>query len=420
MMFALVFMAIMLTMSVTLIAMAGLHARAERRAAAGLAALKLAEAGVDKAIYELNQNQNFTGESDVPIPGGAFSTTVTTIDANNKQIISTGRASFGGAPATSTVSAVAAIDLETVSFQFGVQVGEGGLEMKNNSRINGNVFANGSISGSGIVTGDATTASSSALAGPTSISGITVWGAARSDSVLDCVIGQDAFYQTTNTCAVAGAEHPGTPAPDPQPFPVSDAQIAGWENAAAAGGVIVGDYLLPGDESASLGPIKIEGNLTVENSAALLLNGPVWVQGNVVLKNNSVIQNSAALGAGGTVLLADDPAARSVRGTMTIENGVVIAGNGNVGNYPLLISLYSGSGKAIAVKNNTSSTIFYAPYGTIEVSNNSSPIQLTANRIEIENNATVNYTTGLQNALFTSGPGGSWVYKPGTYVIVKN
>ena len=98
----------------------------------------------------------------------------------------------------------------------------------------------------------------------------------------------------------------------------------------------------------------------------------------------------------------------------------MIAGNGNVGNYPLLISLYSGSGKAIAVKNNTSSTIFYAPYGTIEVSNNSSPIQLTANRIEIENNATVNYTTGLQNALFTSGPGGSWVYKPGTYVIVKN
>jgi hypothetical protein len=573
--FALVFMAILLTMSTTLVAMSGLHARAERRAVTGLSALKLAEAGVAKAIYELNQNANFVGESNVSLGNGTFSTTITTIDANNKQIVSIGRASVGGVSATSTVSAIANIDLIVVNFQFGVQAGYGGLSMDNNSQVNGNVYANGNISGSGVITGDASVAAGSAsisdqswevnnadfLFGNTSarddaaqsfipsqtniitkvkvylkkigdpgnltvriltddsgqpsktvlasgsisastitgsyafiegaftdnptliggqkywlmlsspvhsskyyswgldstdgfasntgkysakwdasspvwnaaggdfnfqiimggtatfISGVTVNGTARATEITACTIGGDAYYQTTNTCSVAGTAFASSTPPAPQAMPISQAQITDWEAAAAAGGTI-GDVLLEDFDTATLGPIKIAGNLTIKNSSTAWIAGPIWVTGNILLENNSVF-SSVTLGNSGTVIIADDPLNPTTNGKITLKNNASVQSNGNPGNNLMFISNYSGAEAAISLLNSASSSIFYAPNGTIEMENNATPIQLTAHLIHLKNNATIHYQTGLQSANFTSGPGGSWAFRPGTYVIVK-
>lgn len=574
--FAMVFMTIMLMLSAVLISMSLLHSGAQRQTVARAQALSIAEAGLDKAIYQLNQDPNFTGENDVVLSEGKFSTVISTVDSNHKQIISIGRVTYkNGAVAERQVSVIANIDLTVISFQFGVQAGYGGLSMDNNSKVNGNVYANGSISGVGTITGDASVAAGSGalpdqswevnnadflfgntsarddvaqsfvssqtniitkvkvylkkvgdpgnltvrivadngdkpsktelasgsisastitgsyafiegafsdnptlisgqkywliLSSPvhsskyyswgldntdgfasntgkysadwdastpvwntaggdfnfqtfmggeiTSISGVTVNGTARATEITSCTIGGDAYYQTTNTCSVSGVTYPSSTPPAPQAMPISQAQISEWEAVAAAGGTI-GDVLLENFDTATLGPVKINGNLTVKNSSTIWIAGPIWVTGNIQLENNSVI-SSAALGDSGTVIIADDTLNPTEDGKIVLQNNFNVQSNGNPGNNLIFISNYSGVGAAISLLNSASSSIFYAPNGTIEMENNASPIQLTANLIHLKNNAVINYQTGLQSANFSSGPGGSWAYQAGTYAVIK-
>lgn len=120
-------------------------------------ALQLAEAGVDKAIYQINQGAAYNGESDVPLGSGTFSVTVT--DASRKKIIE----STGYVPSASSPQAKRTVRVELVtssaaaSFLYGVQVGDGGFIMGNNSSISGSIYSNGSISGAAgaLISGDA-------------------------------------------------------------------------------------------------------------------------------------------------------------------------------------------------------------------------------------------------------------------------
>jgi len=185
---------------------------------------------------------------------------------------------------------------------------------------------------------------------------------------------------------------------------------------AEAGGTITGPYSWSG--SRTLGPTKINGDLTVTNGASLILAGPVWVNGNVSLSNNASMTVSPSIGAGGAVLIADATNATTTRGRVFISNNVVIEGNGNQNSFPMIISTNSGW-EAISLSNNAAGVILYAPYGGIEISNGTTANQVTARRLELKNNATISYQSGLQNANFSSGPGGSWAVMPGSYAILQ-
>ncbi|MBI2443930.1 MAG: hypothetical protein HYV42_01650 [Candidatus Magasanikbacteria bacterium] len=248
------------------------------------------------------------------------------------------------------------------------------------------------------------------------LSGITVGGTARAAVMSDCTVGGDAYFDQSNTCTVQGQQFGATPAPPPAPFPVSDAQIAAWEAAAAAGGIVAGDYVLDG-QTATLGPQKIDGNLTVSNNSTLNLTGPVWVAGDLIFDNNVQIRLHPSLGNAGTAIIADYPASSTLKGKMTIGNNSGIAGNGQPGSLPLLISMYAGPGNAIDLSNNATNTIFFAPRGTITISNNTEVKEMTARQINMSNNSVVNYESGLQSVYFTTGPGGSWQFQSGSYVI---
>lgn len=156
---ALVFFAIFLTMSTALVSNVVAYSNSQRHAIATTQALALAEAGLDKAAYELNQSSGYSGESNTALGAGVFSVAVTSIDANTKRVIVTGYVPNSTTPtATKKISSNVAINSSVVSFRFGVQVGNGGVTMGNGSRINGNLYTNGSVSGGGFVTGDVTVA----------------------------------------------------------------------------------------------------------------------------------------------------------------------------------------------------------------------------------------------------------------------
>ncbi len=157
---ALVLSAILLIMTTTLIGYIISHARVGRYTLASVQAFHLAEAGIDKAINELNQNIAYTGETATPLGNGVLSIAIASLANNLKRISATAYVPNAVNPiATKTVKVTAGINSSIVSFRFGVQIGNGGVTMGNGSVIRGNLFSNGNVSGGGQVTGDATVAS---------------------------------------------------------------------------------------------------------------------------------------------------------------------------------------------------------------------------------------------------------------------
>lgn len=575
--FALVFMAILMTALVGLIGYSRINLTAGQQTIHRQQALHLAEAGIERAIKRLNDNANYVGETNTLLGEGSFSVSVATVDQYTKRLTATGYVPYGnGRVAERMIEATVNIDSETVSFTYGVQAGNGGFTMENNSVVNGNIFSDGNVSGSGQVTGDVTVAAGVAatpdqtwtthaadflfgnvnqrssvaqsfipsqtdtltkvsvklkkIGNPgnltvrivtdnngspsktvivsgsiaaslvtgnytfidgaldatptlnagqtywlmltaavnannhyswgidtsdgyqgntgkfsqqwnagnpvwdgsggdynfqtylggvvTTLDGISIGGTARATTMTNCLVTGNAHYELSNTCLVQGQQFGGTPAPAPAPYPISAAQIAVWKTAAEAGGTIEGDHTLD-EQTNTMGPKKINGNLTVRNNSILHVTGPIWVQGDVTLDNNVQVLLDSSLGNNGTVVIADSPADPTLKGKIIIGNNSSIAGNGQPGSHPLFISMYAGAGNAVDLSNNADNTIFFAPSGTITISNNTGVKEMTAYQIHMSNNSVVNYESGLQNAHFSSGPGGSWTYKGGSYAITQ-
>ncbi len=573
-----VLMAILMTLSASLWGYTHLQIKASRQAVERSQALQLAEAGIDKAIAELNRDSSFNGETAVPLGSGEFSTSIATIDSNNKTITSTGFIPNSSNPTSEvTVKLNVSIDLSSVAFNFGVQVGEGGLSMGNNSAIIGNVYSNGNISGSGDISGDATVAgggsptldqqcttnasnydfnattrrdvaqkftptSTTALtrvsvylkktgspsnitvrivtdnagspsktlvggtgtisssgvttsygwidatfsanpnltsgtpywlildtssstsnyyswatdsndscsngsgkyssdwsANPnptwnaiskdmnfktyyggqtTTLSGVSVGGDGRAPNMTSCSIGGDAYYGSTNTCSVSGTSNSGTADSPQQPMPISQAQIDEWKAVAVGGGTYTGNYTLTNGQTDTIGPLKISGNLTLDNNATLYITGPIWVDGDISISNNSIVRIDNSLGANGTVIIADSTSSPATKGLVYIGNNADIVGNNSSGSYPLVLSTNSGT-SAISLANNTAGAIYYASNGTVVVSNNAGAYQLTGYAINLSNNSTITYQSGLASVTFSNGPGGSWAKVDGSYIIVR-
>lgn len=571
-----VLMAILMALSASLWGYTHLQVKASRQAVERSQALQLAEAGIDKAIAELNSDANFTGETSSALNVGEYTTSITTIDPNTKQVTSTGFIPNSTNPKTQvTVKMNVSIDLSAVAFNFGVQVGTGGLQMDNNSSIIGNVFSNGDITGgNGTITGDAVVAgggsptpdkectatdgnfsfdqsdrrdvaqkftptvsgpltkisaylrkvgtpgditvrivtnnsnspskttvggsgtiSGSAVTGsygwvdgsfasspmltagtaywlildtsssssnyyvwaqqsgiscaggtgkysgdwnknpsptwtaansdfnyrtymggvPTKLANVIVNGTARAHSLEGCTIGADAYYDSVNTCTTTGTSHSGEPDTAPQSLPVSQAQIDEWKSVALSGGTLSGNQTITGTQT--LGPIKIEGDLTLAIGSTLYMTGPIWVEGDVLINNNASLRVDNAVGNASTVLLADVPSDPSGSGLVTISNNAIVTGNTQPNSYAMVLTTKSGT--AMNVSNNAAGAIYYAGNGTIEVANNAGGNQITGYSIHLSNNASVTYSAGLQSVTFANGPGGSWAKVDGSYIIVQ-
>jgi len=119
----------------------------------------LAESGVEDVLYRLKNNKQVNGIENIVLGDSQTVTTVTDISNGQKEITSLGD--------TDSLQRKVRLTVDTgvgFSFSYGVQVGAGGLNMENSSKIIGNVYSNGNITGPGTITGSATVANSSAMA----------------------------------------------------------------------------------------------------------------------------------------------------------------------------------------------------------------------------------------------------------------
>ncbi len=233
-----------------------------------------------------------------------------------------------------------------------------------------------------------------------SISGLIVGtsgtGDASSHSVTGSTVAGTIYCQTgsgnNKSCNTSQAD------PVPQNFPVSDQNIADWKDLALAGGTSSG-LNLSGSTVQTIGPKKINGNITLSNNAILNTTGVLWVTGDVSISNSSKFRVDASMGANGGIIIVD--------GTVTTSNSAVFSGSGTTGSYMMVISTNTGN-SAIQISNSAGSVILIAPYGGVMLSNTASANQITANRITLSNSATVTYNSGLVNAGFSTGPSGGW------------
>ncbi len=350
------------------------------------------EAGVEDALLRLKKGLVWTNPIPLSVAGSVVQTMISDLAGGSRTVTSEGTISSR----TKKSQAVYAISADGVSFFFGAQVGNGGVEMENLSKIVGNIFATGSIEGTSgaIITGTVKVAGSGKRIKETSVQGDAYADACDSSSITGTL-----HANTQTACTYGSYASPLSPPIDPIPLPITQEQIDSWKLTAEAGGIILGNYAMSGSQTASLGPKKIMGNLALENSAQLTVTGTLWVVGNIDVKNDSTIQLASSYGSSSGIIVAD--------GTVNLQNNSISKGSSSAGSYLMYLST-SVLDSAIAMKNNAQADILYSSSGKTSIENNTNVREITAYKLGLKNNTVLTYEIGLQNASFTSGPGGAF------------
>lgn len=391
-------------------------------------AQQIAEAGIHKAVYCMNTlvEDNcggsvgllYEGEADVPFGGGRY-TVALSGPGVTRTVTSTGW-SASGRKAIIITDLTIIPPLDSPNFSYALQAGEGGAHMENNSVIEGTIYANGDVDCQtiqAIVAGDAY---SSKTGGK--IQKCTTTFHAHADKILDSVVGENAYYKNDPAdiagTAVAGTKYANQETPVEAPMPALN--LGFWRDSAEAGGTIYGDYH-PADNS-ELGPVKIVGDLVMDNNVDITIMGPIWVVGDILTGNNSSFTLDSSFGSYSTTILADDQANLATVGKIDITNNTGISGSGNPTSHLLFVttnSSTSDTAPALSVANNAVGAVFYAMNGTLRLQNNAGAKSLAGYRLFIDQNAIVTYLASDFTGSFSNSPGANWRIKEGTWRETK-
>ncbi len=161
----------------------------------------VAEALHEDVLYRLQNGMNVSATENLTLNGYTASTTVADV-SGGKQVTSTGdRDSY-----IKKVNSMVTTGMG-VSFNYGVQAGEGGIELQNSSSILGNVYSNGPIVGSAAVNNG--NAASPGLSGSVTVSYSGQNGTASSfDFSAD---GKYAYVLNSNNFQVVDLNNPTSP-----------------------------------------------------------------------------------------------------------------------------------------------------------------------------------------------------------------
>ncbi len=125
---------------------------ANRAYGRSVVARAVAEAGIEDAAYRILAAKPIGSSETLAV--GSDSTTVSIATVGNERTV---RSEGIRVNIQQNLETRVNVTTDAVSFHYGVQVGDGGIEMENGAEVIGNVYSNGSISG-GTITGDATVA----------------------------------------------------------------------------------------------------------------------------------------------------------------------------------------------------------------------------------------------------------------------
>lgn len=374
----------------------------------------LSEAGSEDALYRIKKAKPISAQEIISLGGNIATTTITDVSGSQKDISSLGDILLNTRRVKSTLTTSSG-----ESFSYGVQAGDGGVLLQNSSTITGSLFSAGPVVGSNnLITGTVISGGSTGLNG--SITGVFNQGGSHmyAGTIANSTISGSAYCNT-----ISGSNKPcqTLTAQVAQPFPITAQDIADWEAAALAGGTVTcsgGKYAI--NDSVSIGPKKIPCDLEITGTGSgggptITLGGPIWATGNIKIKNHLTIRVDPTLTGQSLVVIADNPADHLNSSTISVEGeGLNFTGAPGGNSWVMLISENNGASlgqpnEAIELEQGAQGDILlYARLGDILLKNNASVKEVTGYKITLQQSANVTYASGLQNALFTSGPGGTW------------
>ena len=307
------------------------------------------------------------------------------------------------------------------SFNYGLQSGNGGFTLTNSASITGNAFSNGSIVGQGIsmIYGDVISAGPSGT-----VSKIHVTGSAWTNTLNDSIIEGDAYYNVVGVpSTVNGTRHTPFTVIDPEPLPITDAEIDLDKTEIQNTGTVIpassctaGKYTINADTT--IGNVKIECDLEIKKTGAstvVTLTGPLWVTGNITLSSGPTLRVSPTIWRRSVKIIADNPANRLTSSKITVSNSTQFQGTGHPSSFIMLLSQNNsaesgGTETAIDVGQSSSGALLvYAGHGKVAIGNQIHLKSVSGYHIDIGNNSDITYDTGLTSVLFTGGPGGGYV-----------
>lgn len=182
-------------------------------------------------------------------------------------------------------------------------------------------------------------------------------------------------------------------------MPVSAANIQAWKDNASSGTTRNSSWTINGSTSTTTpGAMKIIGDLNLNGGGILTLTGPLYVTGTISVSGGAQIKLDASYGNSDEVVVAN---------RVSLSGGGTVTGNGQPGNYVLLVAEDSSS-NAISASGGTGSVVLVAPYGTITFSGGTSAKSAIANYMVMSGGTTLHYESGLADISFTNGPSGAW------------
>lgn len=386
-----------------------------RNIIASTQAYYLAEGGVEDTLLRMVKRMSWLSSYTINVDEGRITVGISDIIGGSRTITAEGNVD----ERVKKVSIVYAISVDKIAFHYGAQVGNGGMIMETNSKVIGNVFSNGSVVcpdplGTAFIANNITVARNGQKIERLEVGDpdpSTPIDEARAHTCAGCLIHGDLYYVSGGSVGDCVAEEETKSLPteiSPEELPVSNEQIQSWKNEASCNNdpfcIFSGDYIITGGTTENIGPLKIEGGLTLENNATLKMTGTIYVTGNIILNQNSTVElDPNYYGSLSGLIIAD--------GKIDVKNNAVIQGSGQEGSYTMLISIdpsLDENNAAIDVKNSATGAIFYTVNGVMRLRNNMKIREATGYKIYLDNNAEIEYETGLEEATFTSGPGGSW------------
>ena len=174
-----------------------------------------------------------------------------------------------------------------------------------------------------------------------------------------------------------------------QKLPLTDSMVSSWKNIAESGGSYTNGYNV-GLTGATLGPTKIEGDLTVGDGGTLLVSGLIWVTGNVTINGGAVVSplesnRSYAIIADGAISISDDA---RVEGSSDSDIVFIATGSGD----PI-----------ITVDGGTHDAVLIAIHGGVSLSNSSLVKGIVGKHVILGGGSQVVYNSHLSNLNITSG-----------------
>ncbi len=376
-----------------------------------------AEAGIEDAIYRHRDAKGYSNTESFTIDGNTVNTT-RVLNVDIYEITATANAQ--GAVRRSFAELAVG---DGASFNFGLQSGNGGITLSNNSAIYGNVFSNGTVRGQGSATvyGDVVSAGTSGL-----IDSITATGSAYAHSITGSTIGGNAYYYATGTLTgtlVSGTRFPGYPDQATATMPITDTMIEGWKDQITASGTIItatsteclsGTYTI--DTDTTLNNVRIDCNVDMRKQGAstvITIAGPVWIQGNLSFSQGPSIIASSSLGSRSVQVIIDKETNRSTSSKVSVNQSTTFT-SGNASSYVVLISMNNDAeigGTEVSIdmaQSASGKVLIYAPHGRVAMGNSITLREVTGYQIDVNNGAQVIYESGLASLLFTGGPGGGY------------